>query len=280
MHVPVGLSLANARRAYRRRMAGAMLLGVASFGLFVGLTRGPLVYDFRAMSFATASGIVERCDFDCEGPLDVKYHDNHSVDQYVDIARDDCCYHVGQTVTVIYDATGECADVELGYGDRTSGIVGDIVVLALVPIVVCAIAGWHSRRWRRRAERAAQAPVASDWYAVRTRSRTRRPIFRVIPEHSETFHVGQRHELVMTGLRRQLASGLDENTHLDVLGTPEQGGVVALCAPDSALVIWPAGRLRSGWLQIDRYDLARITSYVVPPLAGAIWHALLAQGSC
>ena len=281
MRVPVGLSLANARRAYRRRMAGAMVLGVASFGIFVGFTRGPLIYDFREPSFLAATGIVERCDYKgCDTPLQVTYYDNYFVDQYVDIDPSDCCYHPGQTLTVYYDPTGVCQEVDFGDGNRETGIIGDLAVLTLIPLIVIGVVGWHARGWRRRAERAAQAPVAVGWSATRIPSRTRRPLFRLTPDSTVVHHGGLGSDLVMTGLRRQLANAVSTDTKLEVLGRPEEFGVVALRAPDSPLVVWPAGRLRSGWLQLDRYDLGRIASYVVPPVAGALWHALLAQGSC
>lgn len=281
MQLPIGLSLANARRAYRRRMFGAMLLGVASFGVFVALTRGPLIYDFREPSFAAASGIVERCDYKgCDTPLEVTYYDNYFVDQYVDIEPDDCCYHPGQTLTVYYDPTGECQDVAFGNSDVQSGIIGDIVVLTLIPIVVAAIIGWHARRWRRRAERAAAEPVAPGWSAVRIPSRTRRPLFRLTPDSTIVRHGGLQFDLVMAGLRRQLTTAIGTDTRLEVLGRPEEFGVVALRVPESPLIIWPAGRLRDAWLAIDRYDIARLSSYAIPPLAGVLWHALAGHPSC
>ena len=281
MRVPVGLSLAGARRAYRRRVVGAMLFALAVVTFMFALGRGELVYDYRSLSFAAASGIVQRCDYKgCDTPLQVTYYDNYFVDQYIDIDPGDCCYHPGQTLTVLYDPTGECSDVAFGYADRNTGIIGDIVILILVPVLAVTAVGWHSRRWRRRAEQAAQEAVATQWTAIRIPTRTRRPVFRLTPNSETSSHGGHRPTLVMAGLRRQLVTAVPDGEHFEVIGEPKSGGVVALRAPDSPFVIWPAGRLRAGWLQIDRYDVARITSYVVPPLAGALWHALAAHPTC
>jgi hypothetical protein len=281
VQVPVGLSLAGARRAYRRRMLGLMVLALAVFAYLIAITRGDFIYDYRSLSFAAASGIVERCDYSgCDTPLQVTYYDNYFVDQYVDIDAGDCCYHPGQTLTVLYDPTGECADVSFGYADRNGGIAGDLVGVLLYVTAVLAVIWWHARRWRRRAEQAAAQPVAEGWTAVRIPTRTRRPLFRLTPDRRESSHGGHRSELMLAGLRRQLVTAVPDREQFEVVGQPKHGGVVALRAPGSPFVVWPAGRARSGWLQIDRYDVARVTSYVVPPIAAVLWHALAAHPSC
>lgn len=279
MQVPVGLSPTGARRAYRRRMFGVMAFALVIFGYLVAVTRGDFIYDYRSLSFAAASGIVERCDFTgCDTPLRVSYYDNYIVGQYIDIDPGDCCYHAGQKLTVLYDPTGECSDVAFGYADRNEGIIGDLVGVVLYPTIVLAIIGWHSRRWRRRAEQAATATVCAGWSAVRIPTRTRRPLFRLTHEHGHEH--GDKRDLVMAGLRRQFVTAIPDGEQFEVLSQPTEFGVVALRAPGSPFVVWPAGRLRSGWLQIDRYDIARVTSYVVPPVASVLWHALAAHPTC
>lgn len=270
-----GLHASEARKAYRRRVLGELLILLVLTATFWLASLGELKYAVRSFSFVHTTGTLVNDPYSLNPPsLAIEFTDTSGQLEYADLDTSAVdAAHVGAHVPIWYDGQGICPDILYGRSDWVLGITFDLIIFVSVPILAGLWLAHRGRRWWRQVERAASRPPESGCHVEADQTMTRRPVVAVTDVHSGRV-------LYLPLLSRQLARVVADFPSLEVHGHPVAGGTIVLRQPDSPLTIWPAGRLRQARWIVDRYDLERIAAIVGPQILAWVYHLATSPHSC